>query len=333
MAANEGVNIDTDQPGYQAAGDDAVLPFQVDALDVRGRAVQLGPMLDSIFARHSYPNPVSALLGEMIVLTVLLGTSLKFEGKFIVQSQTDGPVSLLVVDFTSPDAIRAYARYDEQMLKVAISEGRTSPPELLGKGMLGMTVDQGPNTQRYQGIVELDGHSLEEVAKQYFRQSEQIPTEVRLSAAEIFTPAETGAGSVQRWRAGGVIAQFLPEASERMKMPDLHGGDGAPEEDNQIENGSWQEARSLVGSISPDELTDPQISSERLLYRLFHESGVRAYEKIPVFDQCSCSREKVIAMIKGFAEEDLEGSFNDGVVETVCEFCNNKYRISRKDVG
>ena len=333
MTANEGVNIETDQPGYQAVGDDAVLPFQVDGLDVRGRAVQLGPMLDSIFARHSYPAPVSALLGEMIVLTVLLGTSLKFEGKFIVQSQTDGPVSLLVVDFTSPDAIRAYARYDEKMLETAIAERRISPPELLGKGMLGMTVDQGPNTQRYQGIVELDGHSLEEVAKQYFRQSEQIPTEIRLAAAEILTPSGTGTGSVQRWRAGGLIAQFLPEAPERMKMPDLHGGDGAPEEDDHTEEDTWLEARSLVGSISPDELTDPQISSERLLYRLFHESGVRAYDKMPVFDQCSCSREKVIGMIKGFAEEDRESAFNDDVVETVCEFCSNKYRISREDIG
>jgi len=102
----EGIKIDTDRPDYLLAGDDVVLPFQVDALDVRGRAVQLGPLLDTIFERHSYPAPVSALLGEMIVLTVLLGTSLKFDGKFIVQSQTDGPVSLLVVDFTSPDAVR-----------------------------------------------------------------------------------------------------------------------------------------------------------------------------------------------------------------------------------
>lgn len=333
MADMEGVKIDTDQPDYMPVGDDAVLPFQVDALDVRGRAVQLGPMLDTIFARHTYPAPVSALLGEMVVLTVLLGTSLKFEGKFIVQSQTDGPVSLLVVDFTSPDAVRAYARFDEEQLKVAIAEKRISPPQLLGKGMLGMTVDQGTNTQRYQGIVELDGHSLEEVAKQYFRQSEQIPTEVKLAAAEIYTPSDEGTGSVRRWRAGGLIAQFLPEASERMKMPDLHGGDGSPEDDGFIEDDSWAEARSLVGSISADELTDPQISSERLLYRLFHESGVRAYERIPVFDQCSCSKEKVIAMIKGFSKEDREGSFSDDVVETVCEFCSNKYRLTREDIG
>ncbi|MBL4599191.1 MAG: Hsp33 family molecular chaperone [Rhizobiaceae bacterium] len=328
------IEIDTDRPDYTPVSDDVVLPFQVDALDVRGRAVQLGPMLDRIFERHAYPTAVSVLLGEIIVLTVLLGTSLKFEGKFIVQTQTDGPVSLLVVDFVSPDSVRAYARFDAERIEEAISAGHATPEELLGKGMMGMTIDQGSFTRRYQGIVALEGQSLEEVARQYFRQSEQIPTEVKLAVAEIYTPSDEGNGSVRRWRAGGVLIQFLPEAPDRMKMPDLHGGDGAEEEDDSFsEDEAWQEARSLVGTISADELTDPQISPERLLYRLFHESGVRVHPGKPVFDKCSCSREKVIGMIQGFSEEDREGSFVDGVAETVCEFCSSKYQLTREEIG
>ena len=143
------------------AGDDAVVPFAVEALDARGRAVQLGAMLDSILARHDYPEPVARLLAEMIVLTVLLGTSLKFEGKFIAQTQTDGPVDLLVVDFTTPSSVRAYARFDAERVDAAVAAGATDPEALLGQGTMALTVDQGGHSQRYQGIVALDGASLE----------------------------------------------------------------------------------------------------------------------------------------------------------------------------
>jgi len=327
--------IYTDRPEYIPAGDDVVLPFQVDGLDVRGRAVQLGPMLDSIFARHTYPPAVSNLLGEVIVLTVLLGTSLKFDGKFIVQTQTDGPVSLLVVDFTTPDALRAYARYDEAAVEASIAAGKTKPQDLLGKGALAMTIDQGAHMQRYQGIVELDGITLEEVARQYFRQSEQIPTEVRLASAQIYTPSENGSGVVHRWRAGGVISQFLPDSSMRMRMPDLPGGDGDADEADELfeEDDSWAEAKALMGTIGDDELTDPQISPERLLYRLFHESGIRAYEGVAVYDRCSCSKEKVVEMVNGFSEEDREGSFEEGSITTTCEFCSATYVVTREDLG
>ena len=162
---------------FDFAGDDRVVPFQILGLDARGRAVQLGGMLDTILGRHDYPEPVARLLAEMIVLTVLLGTSLKFDGKLIVQTQTDGPVDLLVADFASPDSVRAYARYDDKALAEAVARNSLEPQELLGKGILAFTIDQGPYMQRYQGIVELDGASLEEIATAYFRQSEQIPTE------------------------------------------------------------------------------------------------------------------------------------------------------------
>src|SRR6218665_247170 len=192
------------------AGDDRVVPFQVEGLDVRGRAVQLGPLLNTILARHDYPAPVARLLAEAIVLTALLGTSLKFEGKFTVQTKGDGPVDLLVADFSTPDALRAYARFDEEALAAAIKDGRTSPPDLLGRGVLAFTIDQGRGMQPYQGIVPLDGSSLEEIAEVYFRQSEQIPTKVRLGVAELFDRDENGKPRPP-WRAGGLGADVLPD--------------------------------------------------------------------------------------------------------------------------
>jgi len=324
--------------GLRLAGDDKIVPFEVSPLDIRGRAVQLGPMLNAILDRHDYPAPVAALLGEMIALTVLLGTSLKFDGKFIVQTKTDGPVSLLVTDFRTPDAVRAYARYDAEAVAAAVRDGAASPQQLLGRGVLAMTVDQGPRTQRYQGIVELEGASLEEVARQYFRQSEQIPTRVRLAVAQMLTPDPEGRGSRRSWRAGGLIAQFLPRAPERMRGADLPGGDAPaghqaqPARDDASEDAAWTEARALVDTVGADELTDPAIGSERLLFRLFHEHGVRVFDGARVADRCSCSREKIVDLIRSFPADDREAAFADGEAVTTCEFCSTVYRVRREEV-
>lgn len=315
---------------FDFAGDDNVVPFQVEGLDVRGRAVQLGPMLDTILARHDYPLPVARLLAEAVALTVLLGTSLKFEGKFIVQTQGDGPVDLLVADFSTPDSLRAYARYDEERLQEAMDEGLTSPPDLLGSGILAFTIDQGTHMGRYQGIVEMDGSSLEDIAMVYFRQSEQIPTAVRLSVAELLDRDEAGKPR-HRWRAGGLIAQFLPEAPERMRQADLPGGDG--DEGHEIEeDDNWTEARSLVATIDADELTDPQVGAERLLYRLFHERGVRVFEPQKVYDRCSCSRDKIAGVLCGLEAEEVDQGFEDGVITVTCEFCSQVYRYTAEEV-
>ncbi|NTJ64687.1 Hsp33 family molecular chaperone [Agrobacterium rhizogenes] len=316
---------------FDFAGDDHVVPFQVEGLDVRGRAVQLGPLLDAILARHDYPTPVARLLAEAIVLTVLLGTSLKFEGKFTVQTKGDGPVDLLVADFTTPENVRAYARFDEEALAKAVAEGRTEPEQLLGKGVLAFTIDQGRFSQPYQGIVALDGASLEEIAGTYFRQSEQIPTRVRLGAAELFDRDENGKPR-HRWRAGGLIAQFLPEAPERMRQPDLHGGDGDEGLRDHVEDDAWAEARSLVETIDADELTDPQVGTERLLYRLFHERGVRVYEPKAVYDRCSCSRDKLKGVLKGFTAEEIEASQENGEIAVTCEFCSTTYRFEVAEI-
>src|SRR5579864_424163 len=184
--------------------DDMVLPFEVASLDLRGRLTRLGPGLDDLLAKHDYPPPVARLLGEAVVLTILLGSSLKFEGRFILQTQTDGPVSFLIVDFQAPNRLRAYARFDAGRLKGVDDSGA-----LLGKGHLAMTIDQGPDMSRYQGLVALDGGGLEAAAHEYFLRSEQIPTRVRIAVGEEWRGGE---GGKHRWRAGGLLMQFLPKA-------------------------------------------------------------------------------------------------------------------------
>ncbi|MEM7068750.1 MAG: Hsp33 family molecular chaperone [Pseudomonadota bacterium] len=324
-------SVETTGADYQLAGDDVVVPFAVAPLDVRGRAIQVGSLLDTILKRHNYPHDVGFLLGELIVLNIILGSSLKFDGNFILQTQSDGPVSLVVVDFSTPGSVRAYARFDEAAVEKAAAEGKATPRELLGNGVMALTIDQGPEMQRYQGVVELDGITLEEVAHQYFRQSEQIPTRVRLAVAQIMRAGE-GDGPVETsWRAGGLITQFLPDTPGRVVTQDLPGGSGEDEEEVPVDD-AWVEASSLVDTISDDELTDPNISAERLLYRLYNEHGVRVFDGIPVEESCPCSREKVIALVKNFEDEEDGSSEKREDFTTTCEFCSTVYEISANEI-
>lgn len=313
------------------AGDDAVRPFQVDALDVRGRAVQMGPALDALLGRHDYPPAVSKLVAEAAVLTSLLGASLKFEGKFILQTQTDGPVNMLVVDFRTPGDLRAYAAFDADAVAKAEKAGEASSGELLGNGTLAMTIDQGTGMTRYQGIVALEGDSLEEVAHTYFRQSEQIPTKVRLAAAELFV--RSGGETHRHWRAGGVLAQFMPAVAERLPRDDLPGGDTpagtlfakAKEDD------SWREAQLLVETVEDHELLDNNVPVDRLLYRLFHERGVRVYDPTPLREECSCNRGRIEGVLRSFSAEAIEESIEGGVIKVKCEFCGEAYEFDPEE--
>ena len=311
--------------------DDIVLPFTVDPLDLRGRVVRLGPAIDAMLARHAYPAPVSRLLAEAVTLTLLLGTALKFDGRFIFQTQSDGPVSMLVVDLGLPDKVRACARLDKEAVDAAIAAGRTSPVELLGKGHLAMTIDTGRIENRYQGVVALDGESLEEAAHRYFAQSEQIPTRVRLAVAEVLEPGSDGPR--RSWRAGGLMAQFLPESVVRRRQPDLPGGDApdgyvAPDLEP---DEAWLEARSLIETVEDHELIDPAVSPETLLYRLFHERGVRVYDTRPLVERCRCSRERIDGLLKSFTPEDRRDMVVDGEIVVTCEFCNLAYRFDPAD--
>ena len=307
--------------------DDTVLPFEVDALDLRGRLTRLGPALDDILEKHDYPEPVAKLLGEAIMLTTLLGSSLKFDGRLILQTQSDGPVSFMIVDFQAPDRLRAYARFDAKRLEHGQDSGA-----LLGKGHLAMTIDQGAEMSRYQGLVALDGGGLEEAAHEYFLRSEQIPTRVRLAVGEEW---RGGDGPRHRWRAGGMLIQFLPKAPDRARQSDLHPGD-APEgavTHTVAEDDAWVEGQSLISTVEDLELIDPDLSGERLLYRLFHERGVRVFTPLPLRAQCSCSREAVSAMLKSFAPKDRAEMVKDDKVVVTCEFCSSVYQFTPQEAG
>jgi molecular chaperone Hsp33 len=315
------------------ATDDAIVPFEVRPLDLRGRVVRLGPAIDTILTSHAYPAPVAKLLAEATVLTVLLGSALKFAGRFILQTQSDGPVRMLVVDFTTPGTVRACARFDRERVMASIAAGLADSGTLLGRGHLAMTIDQGPDMSRYQGLVALAGGTLEDAAHEYFLRSEQIPTRVRLAVAEELS-ADNG-GARHRWRAGGLLVQFLPRAPERARQPDLDPGD-APEGTVRhvvAEDEAWTEGRSLVATVEDIELIDPAVSSERLLYRLFHERGVRVFRSVDVSARCSCSRDNVERMLRSFSQDDRDHMVENGRISVTCEFCSANYEFAPEEVS
>ncbi|WP_417310774.1 Hsp33 family molecular chaperone [Devosia sp.] len=330
MAETQLSTLGLDRP---ESGDDVVVPFTLDTLDARGRIVRLGDALDAILTRHNYPEPVARLLGEAVVLAALMGSSLKFAGKFIMQTQTDGPVNLMVVDFDAPDGLRGYARFDADAVQKLVDAGQAQSGKLLGNGHLAMTVDQGAHMERYQGIVALEGGTLEDVAHGYFQQSEQIPTLVRLAVAQFSKKGDSRA----HWRAGGSLVQFLPAHGQSM-MPDLP-GDGNfdnPEtaDPDFVEDDKWTTTRSLFSTVADDELADPDLSAERLLYRLFHETGVRIFDPIELVERCSCSAERIDAMLRdNFTAEERAEMTVDGKIEVVCEFCSAEYHFHPREFG
>ena len=323
MSDTDQFAIDLSRPVSDLGHDDRILPFAVEPLDVRGRVVRLGPAVDHILTQHKYPAPVARLVGEAAALTVLLGSALKHEGRFQLQTKSDGFIDMLVVDFDAPDRIRAFARYDEKRLAEAPKSG-----DLLGHGHLAFTIDRGSETSRYQGIVALDGQGLEAAAHQYFRQSEQIPTLVRLAVAENVT------GDGASWRAGGLMVQFLPDSPERQRRIDLDPGDapGGWKADEPEPDEAWNEARALAETIEDHELVDPTLSSERLLFRLFHERGVKVFQPQAVRDACRCSREGIDAMLRRFTPQERTDMIgDDGKIGVTCEFCSTHRAFDPKD--
>lgn len=301
---------------------DLVLPFEVKPLGIRGRVVRLGPVVDDILSKHDYPATVSALLAQGVALAALLGSTLKFDGKFILQTKTDGPVNMLVADFVSPNGIRGVARYTKQ--DVAALGDAPTETQLLGEGYLAMTVDQGSDMERYQGIVPLGKGSLAVAAHTYFAQSEQIPTRLHLAAG----PLHMRGDKSSHWRAGAILIQHLPR--EGGVSPVAYSSGDAPEgaEEDIVENDDWVKARMLLDTVESHELLDPTLSAEDLLYRLYHEDGVTVYPASQLERHCTCSRETVETMLKGFTEEDRTAMIEDGAIKVVCEFCSTPYTFT-----
>jgi molecular chaperone Hsp33 len=317
--------------------DDMVMPFAVPALDARGRIVRLGPALDDALSRHGYPEPVARVLAEAVALAALLGTSLKFDGRFILQTQTDGPISMLVVDYETPGRFRACLRHDADAVEAL--GGNPGTAALLGKGTLAMTIDQGAHMSRYQGVVPLDSTaSLEEAAHIYFAQSEQIPTQVRLAAALAHRGSAAGAvDATPHWRAGGVLVQYLPDGAPE-RMPDLDPGD-PPEgahaaSDPTSEPDAWRTARLLAETTEDHEIIDPDIPAGALLYRLYHEQGVRVFEAQPLTHHCNCSKARIGGILSQFSQEERDGLDNaDGQIIVTCEFCAEEYRFAPSEIA
>lgn len=302
-----------DDPSVRPLTDDLVLPFQIEASRLRGRMVKLGPALDEILARHKYPEPVARFLAETMALAVLLSSMLKYDGIFTLQTKGDGPIKLMVADITSVGDIRAYAQYDEDELKKAADDVAIAPaPALLGKGYIAFTVDQGPNTDRYQGIVELYGKTLADCVQHYFRQSEQIDTGLTISVDQ-----ETGTGA---WRAGGIMVQRLPQDETEKVL-------GSGDED------AWRRAMVLLSTTTGEELLASDLAASDLLFRLFHEDGVRVWQPKGLRFGCRCSRERVSDMLSSLPREEVQNlKIDDGRVEVVCQFCSTAYHFDDADL-
>ncbi len=309
-------------------GDDIVLPFRTLRSGVIGRLVRLGPAIDTILSRHDMPVPVAQALGEAVALTTMLGAALKFAGKLIVQTKTDGIIDFLVVNFEAGGHVRGYARYDKRRFAELAANG--APIEqgaLLGRGHLAITIDQGGDMDRYQGIVALEGESLAQAALAYFRQSEQLPTFLHLAVARHY---RAGAGS-WHWRAGGLMIQSLAKAGGS-QAPRREGTDDGELHEEQAED--WQRAKILAATVEYHELLDPTLSPQRLLYRLFHEEGVRALPPAPVEAYCRCSREWVEAFLRSFGEDGLADMREpDGSIKVTCEFCTASYRFEPGEIA
>ena len=309
------------------SGDDIVLPFEVKPLGIRGRVVRLGPVIDDILSRHDYPQTVSALLAQSVALAALLGSTLKFEGKFILQTKTDGPVNMLVADFVSPNGIRGVARFNKQAVGDA---GRlASESELMGEGYLAMTVDQGQDMERYQGIVPLGEGTLADAAHTYFAQSEQIPTRLHLFAGPVMQKGE----KQTHWRAGAILIQHLPREGGISPVAFSSGDVPEGSEYEVVENDDWVKARLLLDTVESHELLDPTLSAEELLYRLYHEDGVTVYPASQLTRHCTCSRETVSTMIQGFSIEDRAAMVEGDAIKVVCEFCSTPYVFTPSEFG
>lgn len=307
--------------------DDVVIPFQIEGIDMRGRIVRLSPLVSEVMARHNYPEPVAILLGEALTLAAMLGTSLKFEGRFTLQTKSDGPVSMLVADFESPGNIRGYAHIDEEALTAALEKGVTHPADLMGEGYMALTIDQGADMDRYQGIVKLDKTGLAAAAHEYFAQSEQIATRIKMAVGQ-FYDRDGGEGAQKGWRAGAIMIQHLPR----------EGGVTGFREDDEAhpqtdEERNWEHAAILLETVTDEELLDPDVTADRLLFRLYHEDGVRVYAPAAVQFGCRCSRERIESVLRTFGADDIEHMTKDGRIETKCEFCAEVYEFEAADIG
>jgi molecular chaperone Hsp33 len=283
----------------------AILPFHLDERPVRGRLVRLGPLADALLRRHDYQPEIAKLAGEAMALTAGLAAALKFEGSFSLQAKGDGPLSMLLADCTHAGALRGYAKLNEERFAGLAAPNAAT---LLGKGYLAFTCDQGPDMDRYQGIVAIEGETLTDMTGGYFRNSEQLDTYLKLACAE--TP--------QGWRASALLLERVASAGGLEQRMDA-----------EQQQEAWQTASILARTISSEELLDDSLSGEQVLHRLFHAEGLRMDRPKPLSYGCRCSRERLLDVLGGFSADDLDHMADEGTITMTCEFCNFDFRFDR----
>lgn len=290
---------------------DFSITFQIQGQDIRGRLVRLGPAIENILAPHNYPAPVAEIMAQTVTLAATLASAIKYDGVFGLQTESDGPVNLMVADVTSTGALRGYARFDDEAVK-ALSDVSSAPvPRLLGAGHMAFSVDQGSSSERYQGISELDGATMADCAHHYFRNSEQLESAIWLAADCGAEKNNSGALS------GALMIQRMPAINSSIDSMDME----------ESEDG-WRRAVAILSSLSREELLSPELSPEELLFRLYHEDGVRVFETKKLFHQCRCSEDKVTSTIKSFPLEEITDV--DGNVHVTCEFCKKVYNFDKQ---
>ena len=292
--------------------------FHIEDGAFMGRLVRLDEVVNTIIAKHNYPQNVSAVVAESTALAALLASALKYDGLFTLQTKSNGPVSMVVVDVSSDGTVRACANFDEERIKKAQELRKTegeieAAPHWLGEGYLAFTVDQGKDTDLYQGVVDLQGKNLTECALRYFKQSEQIETALQLF---LHIPSNEN----DRWKAAGILLQKLPETGGKVNT-DIDMSE------------AWNEAVTFMQSLTADEVFDDNLSSAELLHRLYHSSKLSITKNKDYRFGCRCSREKLLNTLSSFSEEEINNlADKQNQIAATCNFCSEKYVFDKGEL-
>ena len=319
--------------GTHIAWDDTVLPFQLDASDIRGRVARLDGALQQVLSQHHYPSVIEALVAEAAVLTALIGQSIKLRWKLSLQIRGKGPARLIATDYYGPESegaparIRAYASYDAERLDLD-----ADPFSQIGEGYFAVMLDQGEGNVPYQGFTPIAGKSLSDCAETYFAQSEQLPTRFAVTFGKSQMP-----GEAEQWRGGGVMLQHMPKVAGTVAAESGSGEGGLLSHVDILagdEAENWTRANLLLDTVEEMELIGPSVAPTDLLVRLFHEEGPRVFDAQPVHFGCSCSPDKVRSAMSIYSAKDIRHMTTpEGTVTADCQFCAAHYIFDPKTLG